>query len=116
MQLIPRKVGGYVGVAVGLFLVLSGTSYGQLTETAKLTASDGAMYDIFGRSVSLSGDRLVVGAASDDKGKNSGSAYVFEWNGSTWEEKSKLTASDGAEGDFFGYSVSLLGDRPGQSH
>ncbi len=46
--------------------------------TAKLTASDGAAADSFGRSVAVSGDTVVVGAPyDDDKGSASGSAYVF---------------------------------------
>lgn len=45
----------------------------QVTEH-KLTASDGAAEDAFGISVSLSGDRALVGAyGSDDQG----SAYVY---------------------------------------
>ena len=51
---------------------------GDLTEVAKLTASDGAEFDAFGISVAVSGDTVVVGAPSDDdKGDGSGSAYVF---------------------------------------
>ena len=47
-------------------------------QVAKLTAADGAADDYFGRSVSISGDTLVVGAfCDDDKGFCSGSAYVF---------------------------------------
>jgi len=49
-----------------------------LTETAKLTASDAAVNDQFGRSVAVSGDTVVVGARlNDDAGSFSGSAYVF---------------------------------------
>ena len=67
------------------------------TETAKLTASDGAAGDQFGFSVSLSGDRALVGARfDDDNGSDSGSAYVFDFNGTAWSETAKLTASDGA--------------------
>ena len=60
----------------------------------------------------MSGDTAVVGAqpANDDNGSNSGSAYVFVRTGSTWTEEAKLTASDGAAEDFFGYSVSVSGD------
>ncbi|MTI29232.1 hypothetical protein E1171_00235, partial [Cytophagales bacterium RKSG123] len=48
-------------------------------EQAKLTASDGVADDRFGRSVSISGDYIVVGAYfDDDKGEKSGSAYLFE--------------------------------------
>ena len=48
------------------------------TQVAKLTASDGAADDNFGSSVSIDGDTMVIGAREDDdKGSNSGSAYVF---------------------------------------
>ena len=88
---------------------LSGSTW---TQTAKLTASDGAAGDNFGWSVSLSGDRALVGAVvDDDNGSASGSAYVFDLSGSTWTQTAKLTASDGAAGDMFGWSVGLSGDR-----
>ena len=46
---------------------------------AKLTASDGAGIDYFGVSVSISGDYAIVGAHyDDDKGTDSGSAYIFD--------------------------------------
>ena len=80
------------------------------TETVKLTASDGAEDDRFGRSVSVYNNTAVIGARfDDDNGPDSGSAYVFEKNSTSgnWTQKQKLTASDGAEDDYFGYSVSL---------
>ena len=79
------------------------------SEQQKLTASDGASYDQFGRSVSISGDTAIVGASGDD---NEGSAYVFVRNETTltWSQQQKLTASDGAVGDQFGKSVSISGD------
>jgi hypothetical protein len=81
---------------------------------AKLTASDGATDDRFGRPVAISGDTVVVGAALDDKETNSGSVYVFVKPGSGWTTTSaynaKLTASDGAAYDFFGRSVAISGD------
>ena len=80
-------------------------------EKAKLLASDGAASDYFGRSVSISGDYAIVGAGyDDDKGTDSGSAYIFRWDGTSWSQQQKLTASDGADSDFFGYSVSISGD------
>jgi hypothetical protein len=80
-------------------------------EQAKLLASDGADDDDFGFSVSLDGDTALIGAFCDDPyGDRSGSAYVFKGNGTNWTEEAKLIASDGAERDMFGYSVSLDGD------
>jgi uncharacterized repeat protein (TIGR01451 family) len=89
--------------------VRSGTTW---TEQQKLLASDGAVGDNFGISVSISGDTAVVGADEDDTpdGANAGSAYVFVRSGTTWTQQQKLLASDGAEFDFFGYSVSVSGD------
>ena len=85
--------------------------HAQSTEQAKLTASDAESEDDFGRSVSISGDTAIIGSPfDDDGGSNSGSAYVFVRSGTTWTEQAKLTASDGASGDQFGFSVSISGD------
>ncbi|KAL7483837.1 hypothetical protein ACHAWX_000189, partial [Stephanocyclus meneghinianus] len=113
-------------VVVGAFLdddkgTDSGSAYifelnkitGIWNQTAKLTAADGATMNYFGYSVSISGNVVVVGAhLDDDMGSNSGSAYMFELNKSTgvWNQKAKLTASDGAPHDYFGYSVSISGN------
>ena len=85
---------------------------GALAQKQKLTASDGTTGDFFGYSVSLSGDRVLVGAQWDDEdGNRSGSAYVFERVGGTWVEQQKLTASDGGAVDDFGRAVSLSSDQ-----
>ncbi len=75
-------------------------------ERATLTPSDPADFDFFGQSVVVIGDRVLVGAPlDDDLGNESGSAYLFEFDGSSWGEIDKLNASDGAAGDRFGTSV-----------
>lgn len=85
---------------------------GDPAQEAKLNAADGATGDSFGLSVSLSGERALIGARlDDDSGSNSGSAYVFVRAGTTWTQEAKLLASDGAADDYFGFSVSLSGDR-----
>ena len=77
----------------------------------KLTASDAAADDNFGISVSIDGDTAVIGAfGDDDNGSYSGSAYVYVRSNGVWSEQQKLTASDGAESDYFGHSVSIDGD------
>ena len=86
----------------------SGTTW---TQQATLFASDGAGSDYFGESVSIDGHYAVIGAeGDDDNGGWSGSAYVFYRSGTEWTEQAKLTASDGAGGDYFGESVSVDGD------
>ncbi len=83
-------------------------------EVAKLTASDAATFDNFGRSVAVEGDYVVVGAHLEDGlGTNRGAAYVFYRNqGGTdnWGQVVKLTASDAEDNDQFGYSVGMSGD------
>ena len=54
----------------------------------------------------------IVGADYDSDVQNaSGSAYIFRYDGSSWIEEAKLTASDPAVGDRFGVSVSIKGNR-----
>ena len=84
----------------------------EWTEQAKLTAGDGAAGDALGYHVDLSGNAALVGAVTDDVGGNidAGSAYIFHWDGETWLEEAKLTASDGGASDTFGFSVALSGN------
>jgi hypothetical protein len=80
------------------------------TQQAKLLASDGAIGDSFGQSVSLDDDTVLIGAFNDDDhGIASGSAYIFTRTENIWTQQAKLLASDGAAWDYFGYSVSLDG-------
>ncbi|SPD74472.1 exported hypothetical protein [uncultured Desulfobacterium sp.] len=80
-------------------------------QQAKLTGSDAAAGDLFGNSVSINGDYAIIGAYSnDDGGADSGSAYIFKREGSIWLEQAKITASDAAASDYFGYSVSIDGE------
>ena len=80
-------------------------------QEAKLVAPDGDGGDALGTSVSVAGDFALLGApGDDDDGAGSGSAYVFGRGAGAWSLRSKVTASDGAEGDLFGTSVSIDGD------
>jgi len=76
----------------------------------KLFASDRADFDQFGIAVDVVGDTIVVGAHGDnDEGFQTGAAYVFRRNGTTWTEEQKLKASDAAPDSAFGASVGLNG-------
>jgi hypothetical protein len=111
--------GADIGISTGqgaaFVFVKPGDSWDTMTQTAKLTASDGAEYDNLGQSVSIHGDTVVAGSANDDVGMNAdqGSVSVFEKPGSGWAdmtETAMLTASDGAAGDWFGNSAAISGD------
>jgi len=83
-------------------------------EEAKLIASDAESGDLFGWSVAISSNFVVVGAPYEDSGgADSGAAYVFFRNQdgeNNWGQVAKLTASDAADGDHFGISVAISGD------
>jgi hypothetical protein len=92
---------------------------GEWVETM-LRGSDGLSGDLFGSSVAVDGNRVVIGAGGNYG--NTGAVYVFDQDESGAWVETKLTASDGAFGDFlghpstdFGYAggipVSVDGDR-----
>lgn len=86
------------------------SSGGKWSQQQKLTASDAAPNDHFGYSVGLNGSTAVIGAPNQgSKGAQAGATYVFVGSGGTWAQHQKLTASDAAPGDFFGYSVAIYG-------
>ena len=86
----------------------------QWEHEATLTASDGDMGDIFGWSVAIDGDVVLIGARDDENDglDQSGSAYIFRYDPDTsgWVEEAKLTDPNAEEGDGLGVSVSIRGD------
>ena len=107
-----HKVGTnlYQGAAY-VFTPRSG-KWANATQTAELTASDGAEEDSLGYSVAISGDTIVAGAPYHAVGSNirQGAAYVFTMPAGGWEnttQTAELTASDGAGADQLGYSVAI---------
>ena len=82
------------------------------TETQVLMASDGTENADFGYSSYVDGDRILVGArfAFDESNKKSGAAYVYEFNGATWEETQKLTSNGSSGLGRFGTRVALMGN------
>jgi len=86
----------------------AGTSWSQ---EAKIVPADGAAGIVFGRSIALDADTLVVGAPSDDDaGVASGSVYVYTRSGTVWSLQQKLVPADAAAIDFFGTAVAIVGD------
>ena len=81
-------------------------SDGNWVQQAKLLASDGSTGDFFGQSVSIFSDYAIIGAHRDNG--REGSAYLFCNSDGTWEQITKLTASDSATLDQFGHPASLF--------
>ena len=97
-----------LGAASGSAYVFEDDGTGYWAEVDKLLANDGVSGDQFGISVAIAGDTAIVGAFTEDAlGADSGSAYVFQDTGTTWQQNIKLTSSDGAAGDYFAASVSI---------
>jgi hypothetical protein len=95
-------------------------SGGVWSQQAYLKASNAEAYDKFGFAVAVSGKTIVVGALSDDsdatgidgaEGNNnaveSGAAYVFISNGTTWSQQAFLKASNAESADYFGLAVAV---------
>ena len=101
-------VGCYSGEAAYIFKKDTGAE--TWTQKAILTASDAGGTDYFGDNVSMSGDYVIVGAKVNDSSK--GAAYIFmkDTGAETWTQQAKLIASDAANSDQFGWSVSIDND------
>jgi hypothetical protein len=85
-------------------------------ETALMAASRPGARDLFGSSVAISGERLVVGAPGEssnsedqsvDAFPSAGAAYVFGWNNETWVQTGFLKASNARAGALFGKAVAI---------
>lgn len=100
------------GNAAGSAYIFKIYSDNSVTQIAKIKASDAQASDWFGKSVSISGDYVVVGALREDTtGVDAGSAYVFKINSDdSVTQIAKIQASDIQEYDQFGKSVSISGD------
>ncbi len=97
------------GIRSGGAYLYKHNEHNDVNYSRTLFASDGSTEDAFGISVSISGNSIVIGAWNDDdKGINSGSAYIYDIDNINYERK--LTAFDGKSGDKFGYSIASSGD------
>jgi hypothetical protein len=85
---------------------------GEWHHEAMLTASDGDYGDIFGWSVAMDGDVILIGARDDEVNgePQAGSAYVFRHDATEWVEEAKLIDPEPEYPDCFGQSVSIDGD------
>ncbi len=93
------------------------------TQQASLKASHPGAEDLFGASVAIAGDTIIVGAnaedsaatgvdgdAADDSAPDAGAVYVYVRDGTTWTQQAYLKASNATAGDEFGFSLGVSGD------
>jgi hypothetical protein len=74
----------------------------------EVTPSNATNAMSFGWAVATEGNLMVIGAPANENAI--GAAYVFARTGSGWQQMAELTASDGADGDFFGFAVGISGN------
>ena len=68
-------------------------------------------FDLFGASVAIEGDRVVVGAPRDDAHlPEAGAFYLFTRSGTVWSEILEATAPDTEVSSNLGTSIRLRGD------
>lgn len=81
------------------------------TEPIILAAADGRAGDTFGACVSVEHNWLAAGSLRHDPGAplGQGALYLYAYTDGGWAAHSKLTAGDGASGDYFGQSCDLGG-------
>ena len=76
-----------------------------------ITASDGVAGDLFGISVAIDGNTILVGADLHDKtAENAGAVYAYVLDKTGWKQEAKLMASDGGHTDIFGVRVAISGN------
>jgi FG-GAP repeat len=87
---------------------------GNITEYNPVTDADGNAFDLFGCSVSISGNYAIVGAKDDDPAADlfskHGSATVYQYNSNRWMPIQKLTDTLAEKFDLFGSAVSISGN------
>ena len=108
-------VNGNAGQGAAYIFVKPASGWGNMTQTAKLTASDGKVGDGFGGAVFIAGNTIAVGACPQSGiCKGPGKVYVFLKPKGGWTTTSKfkaeLTASDGSANDGFSNELGLSAD------
>src|SRR5210317_1456169 len=100
----PYEDTGASSAGAAYIYTRSGTTWGNEQKILGETASD-----LFGWSVSISGDYAIVGSPGEDTGASSaGAAYIYTRSGTTWGNEQKILGE--TAGDNFGKSVSISGD------
>ncbi len=103
---------GYINA--GAVYIFQRDGSGNWLQREILTATEPGTSHNFGSSVAINSTaRVVVGAPGAHKNSriaNTGAVYIFESDGSNWQQQQKLTAFDSKGNDGFGSSVAVAGD------
>ncbi|MGA2452437.1 MAG: FG-GAP repeat protein [Solirubrobacteraceae bacterium] len=111
-----HKVGEHADQGAAYVFVMPASGWaGSLTQTAELTAGNGAANDHLGDAVAVSGDTVLAGAPLRTvTNTRQGAVYVFIMPSSGWtgslNETAELTAGNGNAEDHLGEAVAVSGD------
>lgn len=103
-----REIGGNMYQGQVYVYTRTGTTW---TEQQKLTSSDGAADDHFGKSLAIDGNTAVLATYEKFDGtlESQGQAYLFTRQGSTWTEQQKLHTMAASSTEYYGFSMALDG-------
>lgn len=98
------------GTGAGAAYIFHRTDTNVWASIVRIEAPDAEAYANFGRCVDISKNYIIVGASGEDfDGEDSGAAYIFRRTGdNTWDQGSKITASDSAMYHYFGWKVAIF--------
>ena len=105
---IPQYINGGIEVGAITIYQYDGANWVFMQ---RIVNTGGTAGERFGRSVAVSGNRIIVGAPYDDNSfTNQGSISIYQYNGASWVLMQKIYDASGAANDNFGFSVSISGD------
>jgi hypothetical protein len=81
---------------------------GEWAQTAKLFAGDGSERDLFSYSLDLTNDHALIGAYQyQQEGVNCGAAYMFHFDGESWQQRHFIQHTEKKHHDYFGIEVRI---------
>lgn len=81
------------------------------TSSPVILSSSPTVSGEFGAAIAISGSTMAVGAPRETGAvANSGTASIYQWNGTSWVYQRKLQAVDGTANNYYGYTIAMSGD------
>ena len=90
---------------IGMILISSTLT----AQTQRGIDIDGAFEEAFGKSVAMNANGNIVAFGADTLLNETGQVYVYQWNGTAWNQKGNKIIGDAVE-DAFGTAISMSDD------
>jgi hypothetical protein len=101
------------GSAAGAVYTFQWSGSAWVQDSTVLIPAELLAGDNFGISLTLSGDKMAVGASGDDgAGSNRGVVYTYQWSGSAWvQDSSILSPTELLDNYYFGHALVMVDDK-----